>query len=229
MSDAWSRLIRPQQRKFREARARLLKQLAPGIEGAYVVDVGGSLPFWRACGPIIKPRRVRIFNLTDHSARLYDTLAEDWLTVEFYDGKRLPLADGEADYVICNSVIEHVSLRERRNLASEVMRVGRRYFVQTPSPSFPLELHFLLPFVHWLPRKLAREIVVISPFNLLAKVDVKQYFDDTQLLPAAELQAHFPGARIRTERFLGLPKSLIAFGAGKSGNRPTQAVGQGRA
>lgn len=215
MADLWSRLVRPQQKKFREARARLIKQMAPGIEGAYVVDVGGSLPFWRAVGPIFKPGRVRIFNLSEHQARLFETQAEDWLSLELYDGKRLPLEDGEADYVICNSVIEHVPLDQRASLADEVRRVGKHYFVQTPSPAFPLELHFLLPFVHWLPRRIGREIVVVSPFNLLARIDVKQYFDDTRLLPEAELQGHFPDAEIRVERFFGIPKSLIAFGRGQ--------------
>jgi len=86
--------------------------------------------------------------------------------------------------------------------------------VQTPSRGFPLELHFGLPFVHWLPRPLAREIVRVSPFNLLSKVNARQYFDQTHLLPKEELSSYFPGAEIRTETFLGLPKSNIAIGRG---------------
>ena len=212
MSDLWSRLIRPQQHKFRQARAHLIRELVPEIEGASVIDVGGSLPFWRAVGSILKPRSVRIFNLNEHAVTLFHKLSEDWLTLELYDGNRLPVGDREADCVICNSVIEHVPPGHRANLASEVMRVGRCYVVQTPSPAFPLELHFMLPFVHWLPRSIGRKVVRISPFQLLADVDAQKYFDDTKLLPEAELQAYFPGAQIRTERFLGMPKSLVAIG-----------------
>lgn len=202
----------PQQRKFRTARAELIKRLAPDIEGSTVVDVGGALPFWRAVGHILKPASVRIFNISAHRTTMFEQRHEDWLTVELYDGTRLPVDDKAADFVICNSVIEHVPLEQRANLASEVRRVGRTYIVQTPSRGFPLELHFVLPFIHWLPRRLAREIVVVSPFNLMSDVNIKQYFDQTQLLGMDELKGYFPGAEVKTESFLGLPKSNIVIG-----------------
>lgn len=214
MADLWSRLIMPQQRKFRTARAELIKRLAPEIEGASVIDVGGALPFWRAVGHILKPARVRIFNISEHRTTMFEQRHEDWLTVELYDGNRLPVDDQSTDFVICNSVIEHVPPDRRANLASEIRRVGRTYIVQTPSPGFPLELHFGLPFVHWLPRPVARRMVVVSPFNLMSDVNIKQYFDDTQLLSKGELQGYFPPAKIQTETFMGMPKSNIAIGQG---------------
>lgn len=214
MADLWSRIIMPQQRKFRQARAELIRRLAPDIEGASVIDVGGALPFWRAVGDILKPASVRIFNISRHRTTMFEMKHEDWLTVELYDGKRLPVADQAADFVICNSVIEHVPLDQRAGLASEIMRVGRSYIVQTPSRAFPLELHFGLPFVHWLPRSLARRMVLVSPFNLLSDVKIQPYFDQTRLLPMDELKSYFPGAEIKTESFLGLPKSNIAIGHG---------------
>lgn len=124
----------------------------------------------------------------------------------------MPLDDKAADFVICNSVIEHVPLDKRAGLASEVRRVGRHFIVQTPSPAFPLELYFGLPFIHWLPRSLARRIVPISPFALLSSADVQTYFDETRLLWVDELQGHFPEGKIKTERFLGIPKSNLVFG-----------------
>ncbi|HEU0250155.1 MAG TPA: class I SAM-dependent methyltransferase [Solirubrobacteraceae bacterium] len=68
----------------------------------------------------------------------------------------LPFADGEFDLVYCSSVIEHVAPADRASFAAELRRVGRGWFVQTPSRSFPIEPHALLPFVHWLPRRLRR-------------------------------------------------------------------------
>jgi hypothetical protein len=214
MADLWSMIVKPQQKKFRTARAELIKRLVPDIEGANVIDVGGALPFWRAVGHILKPAQVRIFNISAHRTTMFEKKTDDWLTVELYDGIRLPVDDQAADFVICNSVIEHVPPEQRAGLAAEIRRVGRTYIVQTPSPGFPLELHFGLPFVHWLPRKVAREVVVVSPFNLLSDVNVKQYFDQTQLLPVEELKGYFPAARIETEHFLGMPKSNIAIGSG---------------
>ena len=214
MANLWSAIIMPQQAKFRTQRAELIKRLVPAIEGSKVIDVGGALPFWRAVGPILKPASVRIFNIDAHRTTMFETRHEDWLSVTLYDGNRIPVEDRDADFVMCNSVIEHVPPSQRANLAREVRRVGRTYIVQTPSRGFPLELHFGLPFLHWLPRPIGRQIAAFSPFALLGKVDGKQYFDDTRLLPVSELKGYFPGARIETESFLGLPKSNIAIGSG---------------
>jgi SAM-dependent methyltransferase len=68
----------------------------------------------------------------------------------------LPFADDEFDLVYSSSVIEHVPLARREAFASEVRRVGRGWFVQTPAFSFPVEPHALLPFAHWLPTALRR-------------------------------------------------------------------------
>src|SRR4051812_34880950 len=58
---------------------------------------------------------------------------------------RLPFADGEFDLAYCNSVLEHVGPAARGALAREIARVARRYWVQTPAFSFPIEPHALLP------------------------------------------------------------------------------------
>ena len=143
---------------------------------------------------------------------MFETDRPDWLTLELYDGERLPVGTGEADFVICNSVIEHVPPAARANLASEIRRVANGYIVQTPSKLFPIELHFGLPFIHWLPRPLGRKLASISPFALFSKVDAKEYFDETLLLSKRELTDFFPGCEILTESLAGIPKSNIAIG-----------------
>ena len=51
--------------------------------------------------------------------------------------------DKEFDVIFSNSVIEHVgSYDAQRRMAQEVMRVGERYFVQTPNRFFPIEPTF---------------------------------------------------------------------------------------
>jgi len=76
------------------------------------------------------------------------------------NGLRLPFKDRSFDCVICNSVIEHVGgCKAQQALTEEIRRVSRHlYIVQVPAEHFPLELHFLLPFVQYLPQRFRRSI-----------------------------------------------------------------------
>jgi SAM-dependent methyltransferase len=80
------------------------------------------------------------------------------------DGRELPFADGEFDLGFSNAVVEHVAGGRdgQRRFVHELCRVSQRVFVTTPNRLFPLEVHTLLPLVHWLPAR-ARERVI--PFH----------------------------------------------------------------
>jgi SAM-dependent methyltransferase len=110
----------------------------------------------------------------------------------------LPFADGEFDLVYCSSVIEHVAPRRRAAFASELRRVGRGWFVQTPARSFPIEPHSLLPGAHWLPPRLRR-----AYWRLGAAGE----WEDIALLSRAELEALLGPAR--PERAGPLVKSWV--------------------
>jgi hypothetical protein len=69
------------------------------------------------------------------------------------DGRELPFGDREFDLGFSNAVVEHVAggRAGQRRFVHELCRVSRRVFVTTPNRWFPLEVHTLLPLVHWLP------------------------------------------------------------------------------
>jgi hypothetical protein len=68
-------------------------------------------------------------------------------------GTNLPFADDSFDIAFSNAVLEHVGGREdQRRFVHELCRVAPRVFVSTPNRRFPLEVHTLVPFLHWLPR-----------------------------------------------------------------------------
>ena len=69
------------------------------------------------------------------------------------DGRALPFADGEFELGFSNAVVEHVAGGRdgQRRFVHELCRVARRVYVTTPNRWFPLEVHTLRPFVHWLP------------------------------------------------------------------------------
>jgi hypothetical protein len=212
MASAWNRLIRPAQRRFRRARAQRICERLPMVRQGRVVDVGGALTFWLEVDDVLRPAEVICYNISAARMSMGHEASDARIKTRLYDGSRIPEDDRAADVVICNSVIEHVPPGARAGLAREIMRVGRSYVVQTPSPAFPLELHFGLPFVHWLPRSLGRFLVRFSPFQLLSGSDGPAYFDETRLLSRRELMALFPGARLVVERVLGIPKSYLVFG-----------------
>ena len=121
------------------------------------------------------------------------------------DALELPFADGEFDVAFSNSVIEHLSPDSWQRFASEIQRVSRRFFVQTPNRWFPVEPHVLLPGYQFLPRAAQRKIWPIAVPN--------EPYDEITLLTATDLSRLFPSAQIIRERSLGLTKSLIASGA----------------
>ena len=80
------------------------------------------------------------------------------------DGRDLPFADGEFDLGFSNAVVEHVDggREGQRRFVHELCRVSKRVFVTTPNRMFPLEVHTLLPFVHWLPAAARARVI---PFD----------------------------------------------------------------
>lgn len=72
------------------------------------------------------------------------------------DAMHLPLVDRSIDVIICAQVYEHVP--DDRTLVAEMYRVlvpGGLVFFSGPNKLFPLEPHYHLPFLHWLPAELA--------------------------------------------------------------------------
>ena len=55
--------------------------------------------------------------------------------------------DNQFDIVFSNSLIEHLYTYENMKLmANETMRVGKKFFVQTPNKYFPIEPHYFFHF-----------------------------------------------------------------------------------
>ncbi|WP_161557124.1 class I SAM-dependent methyltransferase [Acidisarcina polymorpha] len=156
------------------------------------------------------PARVVILNNTEKRGNPPEGCT--WITA---DAANMPFADGQFDLAFSNSVIEHLgTVAQQCAMASEIRRVAKRYWVQTPDPRFPVEPHYSTPFVHWLPKPIRRYALRFSVWALVKHPTPQKIEDmlaEIRLIPRGELRVMFPNSTILVERFAGLPKSLIAF------------------
>ncbi len=189
--------------RSRERKLRLfLELLRPGPETT-VVDVGvtdapfggGSTDnFFEALYPW--PERVTAVGQTSLDRF---TAAFPAITAVRADGRDLPFADRTFDIGFSNAVVEHVAggRDAQRRFVHELCRVAGRVFVTTPNRFFPLEVHTLVPFAHWLPRP-ARDRVLHA----------RGFADVLEPLGPKELASLFP----YSVRVLNTGMTLIAVG-----------------
>jgi SAM-dependent methyltransferase len=130
------------------------------------------------------------------------------------DACDLPWPDKSFDIVFSNAVIEHLgSFNRQKKMASEIMRIGKRWFVSTPNRWFPFEFHLRLPFVTWLPGNSYLRIGRIISYNhIRGKYMFGMKREDLRLLSARELQVCFSGSKIIKQRVTFMAETLIAVG-----------------
>lgn len=223
-ASAWILRQRAISVSFRRRRARLLRSMltqlrARRAEGPIrVLDVGGTLPYWHCLGADFLERNeieITIVNRAASEFRNDGSIRNvSWLVS---DARSLDLEDGSFDLVHANSVIEHVGrMPDMAMFAREVRRVARSYYVQTPYFWFPIDPHhYRFPAIHWLPepvqaRLMARLHTGYSP-PTGDIMEAAGRVDSRLLLDRRRFRHLFPDATHRFERFLGLPKSMIAF------------------
>jgi hypothetical protein len=209
-----ARVLHAAFRHFRSQRMRLFERTFRITPQTRILDVGGSPLIWEFAS--VRPH-LTILNFP--SALEKRPTAHDLVAA---DGRMLPFRDKAFDVVFSNSVIEHVGARaDQQRFADEVRRVGRAYWIQTPNRLFPVELHLMLPFVHYLPKRAQQAIVtrftvwqyLVKPGDAERKSYIHHFLHELNLLDRNTLQCLFPDATILTERAGGFPKSLVALRA----------------
>jgi len=171
-----------------------------------ILDVGGSIHFWKGSG---LEHNVSILNIStpDVVHPPYTWIEGDACNMEMFDDKSF-------DIVFSNSVIEHVGdFNRQKQMADEIIRVGKKYWVQTPYKHFPIEPHFIFPFYQYLPQKVRIVVAQYWPLSFAkrqgrdATIDAKTIW----LLNCEQMQSLFVGAELEKEKFLGITKSLLVF------------------
>lgn len=201
---------------FRVRRFSLFKKLVDRIlEGTAtckVLDIGGTIDYWRSFAAQLDPRRVAV---TVVNIECEENTVND---IKFLpgDGRSLPsLDDNSFDIVHSNSVIEHVGRwQDMCSMAKEVRRLAPRYFVQTPYYWFPIEPHARFLALHWMPEAVRYRIVMKRTCGYWQRQEdlgeAMKTIQSAVLLDKRQMNYLFPDATIVPEKLCGITKSLIA-------------------
>src|ERR1700722_9712506 len=206
-------IYRPVLKHFRKKRMKMFYEVLSITPKTRILDVGGSPFIWEVAAENGFPQleQITLLNLFD----LDKTTLPPNVRWVVGDGCSLPFEGGEFDVVFSNSVIEHLAGHDSQEcFAKEIRRVGKNYWVQTPDPRFFVEPHYLSPFVHWLPVALRRKVTRHgTTWGLLehpSKEEIEARLREIRLIAPKEFKGMFPDAEIVNERWIGMPKSLIA-------------------
>lgn len=208
---------RPSSLASRLRRRRLalfLDLVAPLARPLRILDVGGSEHYWTDIGFQGEPQlEIHLVNL---EAPIVTQPGFTGLAGDARDLRQF--RDRAFDVVYSNSVIEHVgSFDDQSRMAREIMRVGTRYFVQTPNRYFPIEPHFLFPGFQFLPTAVQARLHYTFKLGWNASVatslaEAHASVSETRLLTERQVRSLFPGATLYREKVFGLCKSFVAYG-----------------
>ncbi|HKV94765.1 MAG TPA: methyltransferase domain-containing protein [Candidatus Angelobacter sp.] len=164
-----------------------------------ILDIGGAHDMWPIVG---RSYGVVILNIEVPAAT-------GGFQYVLGSGCELPFAEEAFDLGFSNSAIEHVGSEENQfKFASEMLRVGKRIYCQTPSRLFPIDPHLSALFLHWLPAGWLKP-TFLRYFTLNGWLWKRPYHYNVTWISKRRLQRMFPGCKIKTERFLLLPKSFV--------------------
>lgn len=191
-------------------RRKRMKKLCDTLrlhKGATVLDLGGQPAIWDS---VSEPLNILILNLPGIAQTAHPTHHN----IQFMEGDAcevVGITENSFDIVFSNSVIEHVGNADfRARFAKEVRRLGKTYWVQTPSRYFPIEPHNGMPFWWFWPERLRTRQIQKWKQTL---PDWTEMVEGTDIVSREEMRRLFPEADIHVERFLGIPKSYIAIAA----------------
>lgn len=187
--------------------------VAPLPKPIRILDVGGTNEFWENRGWAGRPE-VQIVTI--------NLLPQEQLhqNIKPTTGSATNLAqydDQSFDIAFSNSVIEHLhTFQNQCRMASEMQRVGKAFWVQTPNFWFPMEPHFLVPGWQWMPIDLRVAMIRRWRCGWTGPCSdpslARELVEEVRLLNRSELKVMFPGATLVAERFCGMVKSWTVIG-----------------
>ena len=192
-----------------------------------VLDLGGAPGIWEH---VSVPLEITLLNLPGAvSPSEFQMLQSPGLihhTFHVIEGDACyvdQFGDRSFDLVFSNSVIEHVGPPTKQaEFAREVLRLGKSYWVQTPSKWFPIEAHSLMPFYWFYPEWM--RAALMRTWRKRFPEWWADYIGTTRVLSRRRMAELFPNGQTRVEYFFGFPKSYVSYSPEYSAERPTAAL-----
>lgn len=158
---------------------------------ARIIDLGGTEYLWRLFDHQFEVTLVNIRKPGRNSQSKRNFIRVEADACDLHE-----IEDQSFDLAFSNSVIEHVGDERRQAMfASEVRRIGRSYWVQTPSSRALIEAHSGIP-LYW---KLPSALHGYSERR------------DLRVLTLERMQTLFPASSVFRETLLGLEKSYAVY------------------
>ncbi|NJL50779.1 MAG: class I SAM-dependent methyltransferase [Blastochloris sp.] len=199
------KILRPFSAFTRNRRMSLYFNLMRIEEGTNIIDLGGQPMIWDSAPVRLN---ITILNLPGSANVHYQTKHN----IGYIEGDACKvdgIEDRSFDTVFSNSFIEHVGpSNNMAAFAREVRRLGKSYWVQTPSKYFPIEAHCGMPFWWFYPHSVRSYFIRRWRKKLPAWTKM---VEETTVLTKYDLREYFPEATIVVERFFGIPKSYVAY------------------
>lgn len=193
--------------KLRENRFALFVETLSVKPSDKILDVGGAEYMWINSG---FENSVTLLNLKFEKRNpAFSYICADACDMHM-------IKDKEFDIVFSNSVIEHVGRgKKQTQFAKEVLRVGKKIWIQTPNKHFPIEPHFVFPFFQYFPNKIQKIIALKWPyshymFEKKGEDEILHGLSELNLLSVGDMKKLFDNSQIIFENFFGFIKNIIA-------------------
>ena len=206
-ADSWASRLR------RQRHQRFLQLIEGFSKPVRVLDVGGTVEFWKANGLLDDPG----FQFTLLNLSVQPTGEAGNIASVAGDARKMnEFGDGSFDVCFSNSVIEHVgTLFDQMAMAAEVRRVAKAYFVQTPNRHFCIEPHFHFPLWQFLPSAWRASLLQRRSFGWMPRepdyLSARAQVEQIRLVSDKEMRLLFPDGTVEHECVGPLIKSLIAI------------------
>ena len=122
--------------------------------------------------------------LSNQDCRILQKKYKNIKNIIICDAKNTMLENDSFEIVHSNATIEHMgSFENQVSFVREMLRISKEsVFIQTPNRFHPIDFHTILPFIHWLPKKIHRKILKFLKKDFYSKEE------NLNLLTAKELK-----------------------------------------